>query len=433
MKHRYMYNSKNQRGAVTLAVTVILLLLVGMITVYMANISRKEQLISADQYRTEQSLDAALAALDYALDYYNENGLDADDNGTVDTLVIPDIASGELTVSAEAFYCDIRDADFWTDPENCDQAIDLGEENYARFIGIVATGWSDDHTARRVVTQLATDLSPFPDGEAPKGPLTTHGAVNFTGNASIINRYYRDNIWSGETVSLASSATVESFVGDPDIYKGSEKFDPDNRADMIAPGTANTIPGVLPATSVERGVNSDVIDNDPLLSGLDNSVDNPDCTVDGNNHFFCAFLGVDNKGILRSFAESGDQVTTTCSELNGVEGFAYWEPADPGTDDECKLNGNLVAGSSDEPAFIFVDGDLTIGGGEYYGFLYVKGDLTIEGNFIIYGSMTAEGNFAQKAGTGKFIYDPYSVNPPDGFKYAKGPIEGTFRDFATTN
>ncbi len=78
-----------QKGMSTLVIVILLLFVATMVTLYTANSMVREQQVSANQYRADQSLSAANAGLDYALAYYTKNsGPDQDGDGVVDTLTI---------------------------------------------------------------------------------------------------------------------------------------------------------------------------------------------------------------------------------------------------------------------------------------------------------------------------------------------------------
>ena len=65
-----------QRGIATLAISLLVLFLITMVTLYTASTSITEQRISANQYRADQALSAANAAMDYGVAYYDMGGVD---------------------------------------------------------------------------------------------------------------------------------------------------------------------------------------------------------------------------------------------------------------------------------------------------------------------------------------------------------------------
>ena len=60
-----------QEGIATLAITLILLFLATLVALYTAKTSIKEQQISANQYRADQSLSTGNGALDWGIAYYS--------------------------------------------------------------------------------------------------------------------------------------------------------------------------------------------------------------------------------------------------------------------------------------------------------------------------------------------------------------------------
>jgi hypothetical protein len=101
---------QHENGLATLAVVLILLFVATLVTLYTANTVVREQQVSANQYRADQALSAANAALDYALAYYFKysgpdavinNTLDFSRDGLIDPLTLPTLSGDGQLVFAD--------------------------------------------------------------------------------------------------------------------------------------------------------------------------------------------------------------------------------------------------------------------------------------------------------------------------------------------
>ena len=200
-----------QRGMATLAITVLILFLVTLVTLYTANTSITEQRIAANQHRADQALSAANAAMDFAVAYYDRGGIDQNGDDAADftpaapyaiTLAAP---GGSLTTRAEMYFCDASDPAL-LDPYNAD--CDPGAFPVDDVV-ILARGFSDDRSAQHIVTQAVGDIALLGEG-GPDRPLITHGGVGLTGNVTVINRYSNATVWSGNAVAIGMSTSAST-------------------------------------------------------------------------------------------------------------------------------------------------------------------------------------------------------------------------------
>lgn len=433
MKQQANFGSARQQG-IALPIVMVIFVLAAMIVLYMANTSRKEQQISADQYRTEQSQNAAMAAHDWAIDYYNSVGLtDVDGNDVLD-LYVPDAdgddekalnvedkadssgsGASNLVLTAKAFYCSVDEATFWTDPENCNVAPDIG----AKHVGVVSIGYSDDNTARRVITVVLAG-APLSGDDGPGQPLTTKGEIGFTGSMTIINRYFNVNIMSGGPTVLSSSASA-TVVGGDEVPLGVDRFDEsiitrEDMTDTDIDDKDGKIHSLLGSTNT-RGNNADVIEN---VSELANLSTDPD-----DDEFFQYFLDADKEAVIAA-AEGIGQYYETCDKFDAAD--------PPPTSGVIWIKGDCATenfGTEEEPAAVFIEGDLEFGGNDtLYGLLYVTGDLTITGGPTVKGSIIVEGSFpTDKAGDLTLVYDPLAITPSGGFLGRRSIVPGTWKDW----
>lgn len=433
MKYSAISLRHGTKGLATLIVSIFLVLLAAIVVFAVSRVMLTEHRMSSNEIRYRQAHEAASAGLDFAVAYMSTpSGADKVNNTTGNSP--PDDLADILTInptnlttgsSYQVEFCDPRqpltEVSCPSQPTNgvklscptgigCScRATPSASINTPR---ILACGWSDDNLGRvRIVQGVGTVGGPGP-GSVPPNPLTSKGAVNVSGSATVTNYYSNLTIWSGNPLSSIGNAG-KTFVRNPNV----------------PPPTADT-PPPEPPTSCSTTANyvcmtdknttgADVIASDPTL--------NP--TLNPNLNLFASLFGfntVDEYIAAKKITPVNGANATEVNSLANVRGEIIVVRG------PLTQNMNFTVGSRNNPVVLIVDGDWSGGGNTVInGLVYVSGSIDLQGSKTIYGSTVVEGAVG---GTGSLdlIYDPFISNNDDGGIAnigRKGVVPSSWRDW----
>lgn len=362
-----------QAGSATLAMSLVLLFLITMVSVYTARTVLLEQKVAGNVFRAHQAFEAAESGLITAISYMSGvNGWDKNDDGVVDPVFDTD-ADG------------IGDTNSATFDDNSSVTVTLTGA-FPTF-ELVAVGISDDLTARRTVRQLVAALNALPN--APDTPLTTRGTVTVDGSATIHNPEGHSTIWSGSDVELGANNSTATNIADP--------TDPGYPACMDVSLTCGTT-----RSSSKVAVGLDVIEHDSSLANL---------TQDQMfQNFFGTSMAIyrDSRVTLEVAPGAANNLASDTANPGvhlGV-GEVIWIEGNVVLDDQTTmgcdvpLSGSAVCPSASlNPSVLIIDGDLTTNGTpSFYGIVYVTGSLELSSNTTVMGAMIVGGSTATNAG-----------------------------------
>jgi hypothetical protein len=477
---------RRQKGAATLVITLIVLVLITIITLFTGRSMVTEQRVSANQYRTEQAEVAARAALDLGvalIDRWetgaaakplgvdrngdgNATGTSPDETiirsqvvlrqqvGGVWTLVnavnnnpiseanpfeffVTDPASGH-SVRARLWYRrapDLNDTDCAADSctvadaANCTYLPVVGKpslpiEPQPIPVRVCAEGLSDDGTARHRMTVLVGQKDLGGSGR-PKLPLTAYAMVNTQGGGTIVNWVTNDNVWTGQDV--AYSGTPGTFIRNPAMSPGSCPGGvwpsyPCCLSDLGSETNGFIKDYMLAASNSSIGTNADIIDNDPNIAAL---------TEDG---LWALFFGSLSRSGLKDMAKEINQVYTGTAPPDGTTGVIWVEG---------NLNlSSATIGTLESPAVVIVNGNLDVSGNTTInGFLYVTGKMgNSTGTNRVNGVLAVEDDAAARSGSSTSVgkmtgateicFDPPAGTGEDRLVYGTvAVIPGSWRDW----
>ena len=457
-----------QRGIATLGVTLLLLFIVTLVTLYTAKTSIREQQISANQYRADQSMSTGNAALDWGGAYYTaaRGGYCEKDTTIEECLQVNGVCILNKTVveimddleSAECSFIYNESSPLYIDPDldpelvNNVDALSIGSSEmyyayvdddgneyqhikveggglpdlYKTPVRIYGIGHSDDDTGIRTISVTAKTGNVFGD-DGPGGinyPLVAKKVVSdHSGGVSVINRYENRTILSGDAQSLGGS--TQTYVAKP----GTNCHDWVNRSKCIymQPELGTDV-----EATEDNKINSDVIDNNTNLSNKT------------EDEFFADLFGrtkqemkdfiVDNGEVFPNTKAWSELLYTdktlvdpayegpTLSPLVWIEGD--YSPS--GTSSE-------ILGTDKNPVLLIVNGDVKFGGNiNIVGILYVIGEWDPGSNSTIRGIVINEGGLHGTGGGGTtIVYDADLLNgtlgPPPGTVAASTP--GSWKDW----
>jgi len=402
--------ANKQQGAATLVTVVVLLISITLVSFITAKTVLVETQITADNYRTSQASAAASAAMDQAIAYFYDGGLDHNTDSVVDfTSGAPaalTLSAGSQTTTAQFFFNN-------TPGNRCDCTGGgcMAVTNMSRAL-VTATGWSDDGSAKRTVSQCVTTFDLL-DADGPQQAFVGRSSLGAFGNAKIINRYNNSTIWVGGSFDTPDAAfgTYLRPSGTETADYTTQQLDSSCAAspcnDVNNPG-----PNDQMVSNRNAGAGVDIVSNDPTLNGK---------TAD---EFFDMFFS-QTKTEIRTAADSADQLFASGTNLDGKAGLIW-------VDGDATLSNGTVIGSPTKPAIVIIDGDATLHNTTIYGVVYVTGEFDFRGNPVVKGSMVGESTAPSTgAGTPTIVYKPWTNNgnsPP--FITGTGAIvSGSWQDW----
>jgi len=385
-----------QKGAITLAVSMAILMLSTLVVFNVSKAILMEQKITNNDGRAKQAFEAAEAGILAAVNYLT-NDPDVNTDGVIDPVF--DTNADGLGDSSTTTVGTGRVVVATTD---------LSGGNMTS-IRIVAQGFSDDSSASRTITQTLVTINPLPN--APENPVVTKGSMTVSGAATVHNPEGHSTIWTGSDVDLGSNNSTATEV--PDIG------DAGYPACMDTPMTC-----VLVDASNRLTAGVDVIANDSSLASLT------------SEEFFVNFFG-NNPTTYRS---SMGTIETTTADVNTDADLAahevIWIEGDAsfsGVTVGCKVSvtgSNVCSNANTKPSIIIVNGDASFSGGnQFYGIVYVMGNVSLSGSTTVYGSIVVAGDASSSAGGSLDIWFQSDVLAGTALAGASTGSAGTWKDF----
>jgi len=389
-----------QIGAASLLTAVILLVAITLVSILTAKTVLQDTKITANNYRTAQANSAAQAAMDAAVSYYLEGGLDHDNLGNIDYInagVEPTVALCQVPVTTKnvtAYNTTLVAPNqttfsrFYFD-NTLGNSCGITTSDMTQGM-ITAKGWSDDCSAVRTITQCVAPFDILNGGDSPQQPFVSRAGVGVFGNAKIINRYNNSSIWAGgpDSVHGASYGTYNR-PSDTQLIDYTQ-------AELDSSCAAS------PCNDVDNpGPNTQIVSNAASGNGIDVITNDATLKNQSSNDFFQLFFAK-TKQEIKTVAENSGRIFAPSDSLDGESGLIW-------VDGDVNINGTDVIGSPNNLVILIIDGNLDkLNGATIYGIIYVTGTLEIAGNPIVKGSMVAESlTNSTGAGTLTLVYKPW--------------------------
>jgi len=391
-----------QKGAATIAMAIILLILIS-VAVFTVNgsIVRETKVINSGM-RSQHAFEAAEAGLAAAADYFKDDW-DRDNDENIDAVYDTDgdgigdtnsavVGTGRVEITTEDVSSGIL-----------------------KMIRVTSQGFSDDSTATRTVSQIVTKPDPTPN--LPDNPLTARISIDVDGSATVRNPEGNTNIWSGGEADIFSNNSVATQIADPQ--------DPDYPNCMETPLTCDTIP-----SSNQLSAGSDILAKDARL--LNSSEDD----------LFLYYFGLP-KSVYRDYAVTLDTTGATAnSDTQYATEQIIWIDGDVNLENTTTIgcSVNVTAGSPcpDSPlrtSILIIDGNATISGATIFGMVYVTGNAYIADSTDIHGALVVGNNLiVQETSTTGTSGSLDLVYNSDVLRSARRsgnmlPIAGSWKDF----
>jgi Tfp pilus assembly protein PilX len=383
-------------GAITLAVSMGILVLSTLVTFSVSRAILMEQKITNNEGRAREAFEAAEAGLIEAMAYLR-NDPDANANNVVDTNVLDSNGDGTADSTTRTIGTG-----------SVTVAVTDISGNLTEF-RVVAQGFSDDRSATRTIEQIMVTINPLPN--APQNPVVTRGSIIISGSATVHNPEGHSTIWSGDDIDLGSNNSTSTEVPDAS--------DPDYPGCMDVPMSCDLV-----AASSRLMAGVDIIENDSSLGSL-----SPD-------EFFRNFFGI-SASTYRASMVTIDSTTATAdtdvdlatNEVVWIEGDHEFGSVTVGCTTSVSGN-NVCPTANTRPSIVIVNGDASFQGTpQFYGLLFVTGSLTMSGNTTVYGAVVAAGNATSDTGGSLDVWFSSSVLGGTARAGASTGSAGTWKDF----
>jgi hypothetical protein len=388
---------KNQLGAATLLISIILLIAVTLISIFAARVGVMDQRISGNELRHKVAFATAEAGLEQAAAYLNANPVLHDGN----------VVNGWATCtgSTTIFPCNLTDAEMvfatvvvgTSITPSINNILPLSDSflvKTATNIIALGQGTSDDGTGAALAQVAFAKTSLLTPGEVP--PLMIPSG-NLSGNFNIVPNPNGGgpgvpiSVWAKDTLDTSGANWKTCDQGE---FKDSGDVCMDTKGDGVS-GDSWSGCSCSTERSNSSSVNADIVmypDADfpaspfVYLFGDDTSGDT------------LATLKPEIKALAEETGLVLDDCTTLNSAFNGLVGSALvWVTGD------CLIGSNVSIGSRDKPIILVVEGELRVNAGaETWGILMGLDRFVLNGGPVIHGSAVSEipsdltnGNYSQ--------------------------------------
>lgn len=407
MTKKFRPFGKRERGAATLFVTLVMLLIAGLVLLYTNRGAVTEQRLSANEIRAKRAFAAANAGVEAALSFMTTTTINQNSNIVANAAPFGPANSNQLS------YYSVRFCGSTSNLNNtCPSApgtaptcsVPLTAASDFKDVTVVSCGWSDDSSAVHQVTQRIVGTPSIP-GQMPN-PLISKGVAGLaTGGATIFNFFNDLTVWSGDALTSVSNNS-KTMVRDTAnstyaIANPALNTDGDGQPDYrdLDGGTA-TCGQVAGYTCSTKGgtLGFDAVTGDTQLSSY------------SDDAFFEKFLGSSPTDYYNDSVSykldlnntlTGENSTAE-SSLDGLQAQTIWVSGD------LTIPANTVLGSRENPVILIVDGNFHLSNNfTVNGVVYVRGNIDGNGSPTIYGAMVTEGNVSIN-GNPNIVYDPFA-------------------------
>lgn len=367
----YQARVARERGAATLVMSLVLMMLSTIIVIFAANYSQMQSKSVANMQRQQQAFEAARAGMEYGINYLENNSSNIFNN-PVNGFIRPYTDSNITNVTLAN---NSRFTVTYSNPV---------AYNY-NLISISCTGTSDDGSASKTVSQLVEEGSLLLN--IPTRPIIAKGAITLSESAQIFNLIAARTLQTGSTISINNSAFTFTPSG---------------------------------VSSTSGGLGADVEQNNSTLSGI------------SSGDLFASYFGLSPTMVANNSSTrlSNNSDTDYSSQLNGLRGTTIWINQTAGT---ASIKGSATIGSSSNPVLLIISGNTNISeSAVIYGMVYVDNPLAVQvsGSAMIIGGIVATGAL-NVLGSGRVIYSSFVLNNLQNLNtlryYSKVP--GSWKDF----
>jgi Tfp pilus assembly protein PilX len=416
--------SNFQTGAVTLTVTVVILLITTLMVFFATRVGIMDQRMAGNEARYKEAFATAEAGLDLATQrFVNQFQNNYTGSGSWTNIITNSTIAGGTETDG-------------TTAESGEPSFEVTVNNTGASLGgmtvfeFVSTGLGADGTGTATARRQVT-MKKILGGSSPDVPVIVSGSVGTGGDFNIVANPNGGgsgvpvSIWTGITnadVEMGgSSATchLEFFDG-----SNPQCSNPSGNTELISEGDGTTL-------SSYNTAYPDVLPNDPGF---------PD-------DLFQFLFGVERAdwATVKAMAASYNHVVSNCDGLNSASGQTmrlWWITGD------CIMGPSQEIGSHDDPVILVMDDHLLEmkgNNGRIYGIVYIFNNpddpyadsdspaTDFSGSSVIYGSLISEAGGEDMDGSYSIVYDPQLISnvtsDNDSANFTIAYIPGSWRDF----
>lgn len=361
---------RKQTGAVTLLVTLLILIAITVGSFAMVGTSTLESRMSANDRRAKEALQSAQSGIDFVLANLASNDIDLT------------VLCADDTLESYGFQINFRGptpGDFSTRATTC------AEQPFALLtkLQVWSQGYSADQESVRTVVSTIDLTSPW------EWKYETRKVVGGGGTAPIVAR---GNVHFQGTPEAARCETMEDCV-DWANKKGNQSGVIDGT--LVMAGGNITDQGNVPMSDVNYKA------NDGAIAAL--TADQLFAQYASNGYSFAEFKALSGTHMLGSSANA--------ETINSTKRNQFWVEGDL----DLKASGQAQIGSPDKPVILVVKGDFKVTGNVViWGVVYAETADFTTGTVNIMGSMVSE-NDVEMGGNAAVYYHPDLRPAPDDY------------------
>jgi len=407
-----MMSRARQQGVATLAFSLIILVLATSVTLYSVNYARQELSIANNSLRDKQAFEAAEAGIAAAIEHVRTGGsdslvFDTNNDGTKDSAT-----STIGTASASGSVGSVS------------VALSVSGDSFF----IESTGFSDDGSATRTITQFVSRADPLPND--PQNPIISRGSVVINGSATVYNPEGATTIWSGGETDHSSNNSPATYIPDPTSANYPVCMDTPLTCELARTADGNT-------------VGLDVIENDSSIANL-----TPE-------QMFANFFGMTPSAYKDTFDVLETTAANAQSDIDLAAGNIIWvDGGGPGGTTTnlsgvtvgctASVTGNKLCGpgypntpggggsgvgDNSTPSVLIIDGDVAFSGTpNFTGIVFVMGDAAMGSNTSVQGAIVIAGDTTQAGGSLDVYYNSDVLENIQNIGPTSGAA-GTWKDF----
>lgn len=390
MNSQVINHSSQEKGAATLGLAIVLLLIISLMGLYANKGIWLEQRAAVNQYRGKQAIEAAEAGLEFMIAALNLKTSGTTSAEFSDFLTL-DSTTAQYTINSANLPYVVSPG------TGLVASITLsavpGETTPAKRFVVTSSGGSEctDTTnistcQGRATVQGMARLAGLV-ANPPSSGLTSLGSASLGGSSCVVNN-------TGTGLAVTSGGVISFGSGGGGGGGGS------------CTGSNTSIVNGTPST-VNCGTNTSC--NSTTFSAMT------------GDDFFKYFFGAD-KATIKSSATT---MLTNTAPTDGTIGEFIWITASS----ELILSGNNTFGSVSSPVIIVVDGDLKItGDNTVWGIIYVIGDSTITGTINSEGAIIVESQVSG-SGNSQIVKNQDVLNNISTNFFSVNKVMGSWKDW----